>query len=109
VLTGPLLIDPGPPRIILAYWDRTRRALVYPDRGGDGGLEPEALGLTVDEYAAAAYGDQPALPLVRQLVTAALAYARHHLDLDAASVCLCGHPWIPPDLDLPQVQVHDWR
>ncbi len=107
-LPGPLLVDPGPPRVVLAYWDRSRRALVYPDRHGDAGLEPEELGLTTDEYAAAVYGRLPAHSLVRFLVAAVLAYCRRRLHLDAAAVCLCGHPWVPADLALPGVEVHDW-
>ena len=67
------------------------------------------MGLTTEEYAAAIFGRQAAFPLVRFLTAAALAYCRRHLHLVAQSVRLCGHPWVPADLDLPWVAIHDWR
>jgi hypothetical protein len=105
---GPLLIDPGPPRIVLGYWDRSRREVIYPERGGDAGLEPEELGLAPDEYAAAVHGRGLALPLLRSLVAAARARCCAGLP-DTAEVWLCGRPWVPPRPELAGVEVYHWR
>lgn len=104
----PLLLDPGPPRVVLARWDEARRRLIYLRCSGDGGIAPEALGLDRREYAAGVYGSRPAHGLLNYLLPAALARCRLRDLLDFASVRLCGHPWVPGDFEAPDVAVCDW-
>jgi hypothetical protein len=107
-LAGPLLLDPGPPRIVLARWDAARRCLVYLRCSGDGGVTPEGLGLDRREYAAGVYGSRPAQGILDFLLPAALGRCRLRDLLDFASVRLCRHPWVPADFEAPAVEVRDW-
>jgi hypothetical protein len=107
-LASPLLLDPGPPRVVLARWDEGRRRLVYLRCSGDGGVTPDELGLDRREYAAGVYGSRPAHGLLHYLLPAALARGRLRDLLDFESVRLCGHPWVPADFEAPDVEVCDW-
>jgi hypothetical protein len=107
-LPGPLLLDPGPPHIVLARWDEQRRRVVYLRCSGDGGVPPQELGVDPREYAAAVYGARPAHELLSFLVPAALARCRLRELLDFGSVRLCRQAWVPHDCELPGVEVCDW-
>jgi hypothetical protein len=107
-LAEPLLIDPGPPRVILARWDPQRRRLTYLPCSGDSGIEPEELGLRRHDYAAAVYRLGPAQELLGYLLAAARARCRMRDLLDFGSVRLCRHPWVPADFVSPGVVVCDW-
>ncbi len=108
-LDGPLLLDPGPPRVVLARWEPRGRRVVYLPCSGDGGLAPEALGVTSDDYGEAVYGRRPAHAVLRYLVAAALTRLRMQDRVEAPSVRLCRHPWVPVDFQAPGVAVHDWE
>ncbi|MCI0458473.1 MAG: hypothetical protein L0Z62_16030 [Gemmataceae bacterium] len=107
-LEGPLLIDPGPPRIVLARWDSSSRRVVYLPSSGDGGLEPEELGLARQDYAEAIYGRRPATAVLRYLIASALARCRMRDRLEPAEVRVCRHPWLPADPGLAGVELCDW-
>jgi hypothetical protein len=107
-LAEPLLIDPGPPRVVLARWDPERRRLAYLPCSGDGGIEPEELGLHRHDYAAAVYRLGPAQELLGYLVAAARARCRMRDLLDFGSVRLCRHAWVPVNFAAPGVEVCDW-
>jgi hypothetical protein len=107
-LASPMLLDAGPPRIVLARWDEESRRMVYLPSSGDRGIEPEQLGLDRGEYAAAVYGERPAAELLRYLCAAARARSRVHDLLDFASVRLGRHPWVPDDFAAPGVALRDW-
>jgi hypothetical protein len=105
---GPLLLDPGPPRVVLARWDEGRRRAAYLPCSGDGGVEPEDLGLDRREYAAAACGGRPAHKVLDYLLAAARARCRLRDQLDFAAVRVCRQPWVPPDFDAPGLELCDW-
>jgi hypothetical protein len=105
---GPLLLDPGPPRVVLARWDEARGRLAYLPCSGDGGIEPEDLGLGRREYAAAACGGRPAHRVLEYLLAAARTRCLMRDQLDFAEVRICRHPWVPPDFDAPEVELCDW-
>jgi hypothetical protein len=107
-LEGPLLLDPGPPRIVLARWDPGRGQVAYLPSSGDGGLDPEGLGLSRQEYAEAVQGRRPARPLLRYLVGAVLACCRMRDHLAVETVRLCRQPWVPAEPDVPGVEVCGW-
>jgi hypothetical protein len=107
-LAESLLIDPGPPRVVLARWEPEQRRLVYLLCSGDGGIEPEALGLLRHDYAAAAFRLGPAQELLGYLLAAARARCRMGDLLDFDSARLCRHPWVPEYFTAPAVEVCDW-
>src|SRR5262249_38606722 len=96
-LPGPLLLDPGPPRVIAAYHDADGQ-LVYARATGDGGVDPVELGLDAEEYARVVYGDGNETLLLRLLRVAA-ARVRRWVRVRARRMLVCGHLWmarVPP-------------
>jgi hypothetical protein len=107
VLSGPLLVDPGPPRVVVAYPDPDGAGLVYL-RGGSAGLEPGQLGADEAEYLAAVYDGQPTEHVLARLTAGALEHARRWGPLHACRVRLCRQPWLARQPDLPDVELTDW-
>ncbi|MCC6421344.1 MAG: hypothetical protein IT429_24155 [Gemmataceae bacterium] len=106
-LAGPLLIDPGPPRVVLANWEASCRRVAYLPSSGDGGIAPEDLGLSRRDYAEAVYGVRPAAPVLRFLVAAARTRCRLRDRLEVGAVRLCRQPWVPVDFAADGVEVSD--
>jgi hypothetical protein len=103
-LTGPLLVDPGPPRIVIGYPDPDTGELTYLPGAGTIGLSPEALGLPLWDYLGAVYRGRRAEALVGRLVEAARSGAANRGAVIAGEVRLVGRPWVPTTLSLPDVQ-----
>ena len=104
---GPLLIDPGPPRVVLAFVDPNDDHLLYLPGSGSIGLEPEQLALSVPGYLQAVYGDPAAQPVLERLTALARACARR-AGLDVGRVVLCRQPWLPAALTMPDGELIDW-
>ena len=105
-LDAPLFIDPGPPRIILARWDPMERQVIT-RCSGDGGLDPEELGLAREEYAQVVYGERSAAPALRYLIAAVLTRCLLRERLAVSHAWLCRRPWVPPLDDLAGVDLQD--
>jgi hypothetical protein len=103
-LAGPLLIDPGPPRVVVAYHDPDSGELTYLPGAGTIGLAPEALGLTAEEYGRAVHRPGQAGPVLARLVRAAYAQALSRGPVSAGEVRLVGRPWGGAAADLPGVR-----
>jgi hypothetical protein len=106
----PLLVDPGPPRIVVAAWDSSRGALAYLRRSGSRGLPPEALGVASLRYAEAVYGGAAAGGVVQDLVTSARDLAREECLWEFRRVRVCRPPWVPqsPPQAAPRLEFLDW-
>jgi hypothetical protein len=103
-LAGALLVDPGPPRVVIAYPDPDGGELTYLPGVGTIGLAPEALGLKPDDYARAVYRPGDTGRLVARLVQAACAQALTRGPVSAGEVRLLGRAWLPERLDVPGVR-----
>jgi hypothetical protein len=96
-LRGPLLVDPGPPRVIAGYHDADGQ-LIYSRATGDGGVDPAELGLDAEEYARIVYGDGNETLLLRLLRVAA-ARVRTWDQVRARQMLVCrplGMAHVPP-------------
>jgi hypothetical protein len=105
-LEAPLFVDPGPPRIVLARWDSVKRRMAYIT--GDGGLEPEELGLSREEYARATLGEGSAESVLRSLVAAVRTHCQLRERLAVSRVRVWRRPWVPALGDLADVELQDW-
>jgi hypothetical protein len=108
-LTGPLLIDPGPPRIVLGQVDSQTGQVVYLPCSGDAGLEPARLGLVPGEYALAVYEQEGARSLCHDLIGRALQRVREWEQLEAREVLVCRQPWLAKVLPPASRFACDWQ
>jgi hypothetical protein len=108
-LPGPLLIDPGPPRIVLGRWDSATREVVYLPCSGDGGLEPAKLGLAPQEYAGAVHEQRGSRALCRELIARALHAVREREQREVREVLVCSRPWLANVLPAENRFARDWR
>jgi hypothetical protein len=108
-LTGPLLLDPGPPRVVLGRVDSQTGQVVYLPCSGDGGLEPAQLGIAPEEYARAVYGQQGARSLCRDLIARVLQRVRDWEQLEAREVLVCRQPWLAQALPPDSRSARDWQ
>jgi hypothetical protein len=108
-LSGPLLLDPGPPRIVLGRVDLETGQVVYLRCSGDGGLEPAQLGITPEEYGRAVYEQQGARAVCRDLIARALERVREWEQLEAREVLVCCQPWVAKVLPPGSNFAHTWQ
>ncbi len=103
-LARPLLIDPGPPRIVVAYHDPDSGELTYLPACGTIGLAPAALGLPEGDYLRALYRGERKEALLGALVRAVRTQATDRGSIIAGDIWLVGRPWVPEALALPGVR-----
>jgi hypothetical protein len=108
-LTGPLLLDPGPPRVVLGRVDSQTGQVVYLPCSGDGGLEPAQLGIVPEEYARAVYWQEGARSLCRDLIARVLQRVRDWEQLEAREVLVCQQPWLAQVLPPASRSACDWQ
>jgi hypothetical protein len=108
-LAGPLLLDPGPPRVVLGRLEAQTGRVVYLPCSGDAGLEPARLGIAPGEYARAVYEQQGARSLCRDLIGRALQRVRDWEQLEAREVLLCRQPWLAKILPPDSRFARDWQ
>jgi hypothetical protein len=103
----PLVVDPGPPRVVLAYAHTDEERTVYVQGSGDRGIDSERLGLTIQEYGDAAYRGRGAADVVARLVKGARAHLRSQDSSPGRRVAVCGQPWLQAARGA-DVDVFDW-
>jgi hypothetical protein len=108
-LSGPLLLDPGPPRIVLGRVDPRTGQVVYLPSSGDAGLEPAQLGVAPQEYARAVYEQQGARSLCRELIARVFQRVRDWEQLEARAVLVCRQPWLAKVLPPSSRFACDWQ
>ncbi len=108
VLNAPLLMDPGPPRIVLAYRDATTDGIVFPTLSGDSGLSPEALGVTVADYAGAVCGTGDVRGVMEQMFRGAAKHVRKTESWKTRRLRVCRQSWIPDGWNTDSVEFLPW-
>jgi len=104
-LDGPLLVDPGPPRVVLA---RPGPRPAFLRCSGDQGLEPHELGLTPESYGSAVYAGRGAVSLLLRLLDGARAQVRKRDELGAGSFLVVRQPWFPVNAGSAGLSLCDW-
>jgi hypothetical protein len=107
-LDGPLLLDPGPPCVVLGRLDPATGRAVYLRCSGDAGLEPARFGWTPEEYAQVVYGNPPPESAWQRLVAQARARVREWEHLEAREVLVCRQPWMSGQSGPGGVRTRDW-
>jgi hypothetical protein len=105
-LPGPLLVDPGPPRIVAGYRE-TDGQLVYTRASGDGGIDPAELGLDAEEYRQTVCGDGNE-KLLPKLLRLAVERVRRWDQVRARRLLVCQQPWLSRPPRVHGVRWCDW-
>ena len=104
-LDVPLIIDPGPPRIVLAH--ATGDLLVYLNGVGESGVEPSRLGVPLDAYNAAVSGGKNSAEVCERLIASARALDYRLGSPLGRPIVVCRQPWLSGKA-LSGVAAYDW-
>jgi hypothetical protein len=105
-LPGPLLVDPGPPRIVAGYHEDDGR-FVYTRATGDGGIDPAELGLDPEAYWQTVY-DTADEALLLKLLHKVAGRVRTWDQVRARRMLVCRQPWLDQPPRVHGVTWCDW-